>query len=325
MDIVILSKYNTAARICGSAYQMLKDTILNNDFTNVKELYDIGMEYITKECNLCYKNVLRKGVAYPISITLNNQIDHYLDNKSIKHGDVVKIKLGVDIDGCIAMYSNTFINNKENPEDDYINFLNKLKDEIVKEMYPGNTNDEVRIFIESKCTDYKCFPITNCKSYEHLDNQIYNENAKYIILNYKKLYDKDEYLIQDNVCFEFEENEVYTIQLSVVPDNLNETETKICVSDDSSLYRFNDCYIGLKLKASHALYSSVTKKYNLNVFNIHEYVKDTKLKLGVKECLNTGILEKLPACYIKDPLQKVYSLSFTVCIRNKDALMLKYF
>lgn len=328
MDNVILSKYNTAARICGSAYRLLKDNILKNQYQlSVKQLYDMGTEYITKECNSCYKNVLRKGIAYPISIMLNNQIDHYIQGESelyIKRGDLVKIKLGVDIDGCIAMYSNTFINDDENIEDKYITFLNKLKDDIIKEMYPGNTNDELRILIESKCTDYNCFPIPNCKSFEHLDNQIYNENGKYIVLNYNKIYDKDEYLIQNNDCYEFIENEVYTIHLLIVPEDSN--ENKICINEDQSLlYRFNDTYVGLKLKASHALYSCVTKKHDLNVFNIQEYLKDTKLKLGLKECLNTGILEKLSASYIKNDLAKVYSLSFTVCIRNKDALMLKYF
>lgn len=331
MDNVILSKYNTAARICGSTYQLLKDNILKKNINNIKQLYDMGMQHITKECNSCYKNISRKGVAYPISISLNNQIDHYTYNPlnpdlCIKDNDIVKIKLGVDIDGCIAMYSNTFINNNENHEDDYIKFLNKLKDEIVKQMYSGNTNDEIRIYIESKCTDHKCFPITNCKSYEHLDNQIYNENGNYMILNYKKLYDRDEYLIHDNDCLELSENEVYTIHLLVVPDQPNDDDSKIYCNDDQSLlYRFNDCYVGLKLKASHALYSTVTKNHDLNVFNIHEYLKDTKLKLGVKECLNTGILEKLPACCMKNTKENVYSLSFTVCIRNKDALMLKYF
>ena len=113
---VDLSKYNTAAKICGNVYNMLKKEILENHVTNIKHLYDLGMEAIDNQCKSCYKNVIRKGVAYPISFSLNNNIEHFTYdpsdlNLSIKKNDVVKIKLGVDIDGSIAMYANTFIYN----------------------------------------------------------------------------------------------------------------------------------------------------------------------------------------------------------------------
>lgn len=326
---VDLSKYNTAAKICGNVYNLLKKEILENHITNIKQLYDLGMNEINVQCKSCYKNVIRKGVAYPISISLNNNIEHFTYNPvdlnlSIQKYDIVKIKLGVDIDGSIAMYSNTFIYDDGNDEnkDNYITFLNKLKNDVVKQMFAGNTNDEVRILIESKCTDYQCFPIMNCKSFEHMDNQIYNDNGKYMILNYKKVYDSNEYLIQDNECFEFLENEIYTVNINVIDDSDDE-EHKISIDENNSLlYRFNDNYYGFKLKASHALYSTITKKHGYNVFNMNDNVNDIKLKLGMKECLNNHVLEWLPATFVN---KNVYSITFTVCIREKDGLMLKYF
>jgi methionine aminopeptidase len=331
---VDLTKYNTAARICGDVYDMLKTSILQNDIVDIQTLYNMGMDEITKRCDSIFKKIDRKGVAFPISINLNNCIDNFTytnDNvtNTIQLNDVVKIKLGVDIDGCIAMYCDTFIYNKENTSNATIDFLHNMKKEIVKQVFVGNTNDELKIFIESKCTDNDCFPIINCKSFEHLDNQIYNNNGKYVILNYKKLYNKDEYLIHENTCFEFLENEVYTINVSVVSDdggdNFNsEYDSGVRIDlDNTRLHRFNDYFYSFKLNASKQLYSKVHSQHYNNVFDISKYTSDKKLKMGVNECKKMNILETLPVTYTKNKLP-VYSCAFTLVVNKDKSLMLKY-
>jgi len=363
MDSRILTKYNKAAKICYDVYSMLKKNILENNERNIKKLYDIGMIEISNQCNNIFKKIERKGVAFPISINLNNCIDNFTYDPtnltlSIQDNDLIHIKLGVDIDGCIAVYGNTFMafhkssddvnNTSENDSDtcssfdesdkgkkevDYIKFLNKLKNDILKEMYAGNTNDEVKMMIESKCTENNCFPIPNCKSYQHIHKSnedddvlfsMFDENAKYMILNYQKKYDQNEYLIQLNDCFEFLENEVYTINITVIPENENDKEHKILYNQNVSLlYRFNEIYSGLKMKASRIFYSTVFNKHFNNVFNINDYISDIKLKLGVNECRKSGILDEFPVLYVKDNTP-VYNVSFTVYIKNKEAVMLKY-
>jgi methionine aminopeptidase len=364
---VDLTKYNTAARICGHVFNYLKMNIQQHSVLNIKTLYNMGMKEIQDRCDMVYKKVERKGVACPISINVNSCVDNFIpdlndnnqdtfDTFDIKLNDIVKIKLGVDIDGCIAMYCETFIYNRfiEDPEvqigvppsvsevpgssdstsDSIIEFLNKMKKEIVKQIYVGNTNDEVKIHIESKCTDNNCFPLINCKSYEHLDNQIYNNDAKYMVLNYKRLYDKDEYLVQDNTCFEFLEDEVYTININVVPESNDDDDNRIeqCKdnyidvyvdSDNSRLHRLNDCFYSFKLKTSKQFYSTIHKKHNNNAFNISEYTSDVKMKLGMNECKKTNILDVLPLMYTKNK-SNVYSCMFTVVVQKENCIMLKY-
>lgn len=345
---VDLTKYNTAARICGHVFNYLKKNILQNSVLNITTLYTMGMKEIEDQCNMVYKKMERKGVACPVSINLNNCVDNYIPQLNetdstetiIQINDVVKIKLGVDIDGCIAMYCDTFIyNGSESPStgdttttgsDAIIQFLNKLKKDIVKQIFTGNTNDELKIFIESKCTENNCFPLINCKSYEHLDNQIYNQNGKYIVLNYKRLYDKDEFLIQDNICFDFEEDEVYTINLNVVPELVDDNDSYkdnykdvYIDTDNSRLYRFNDWFYSFKLKTSKQFFSTVHKKHNYNPFNISEYISDIKMKLGMNECKKSNVLSVLPVTYTKNK-SIVYSCMFTVVVKKGSGLMLKY-
>ena len=361
---VDFTKYNTAARICNHVFNLLKRKIENNEVLDIKTLYDIGMKEIEVVCNNAYKKIERKGVAYPISINLNNCVDHYIpdldykkeqnsvikeQNSIIKDNDIVKIKLGVDIDGCIAMYCNTFIYTKNNnvigenltisknehikQSEYYIDFLNRLQNDITKQMFSGNTNDELKILIESKCTEYNLFPLINCKSYEHTGNQIYNNDGKYMILNYKRLYDKDDYLLVDNECFEFLEDEVYTININVVPEDMNddnnidkckENYTDVYTDEDNSrIYRLNDLFYSFKLKASKNFFSTVYKKHHYNAFNISEYTYDMNMKFGMKECKRSNVLQNLPLMYTKNK-NTVYSISFTVVVRKDCGYMLKY-
>lgn len=346
MSDVNVIKYNAAANICGNVYNMLKNKIINDNCLDIHQLYTLGMNEIEKQCHLIYKNVKKKGVAFPVSINLNNCIDNFIPTRqdtpiSLIHvGDVIKIKLGVDIDGCIAMLCETFVYDKKtNYSDKYITFLNNLKKNLVKELRAENTNDEVKIFIESECTKNDCFPIINCKSYQHYDNQIYNENieAKYMILNYHKLYDNDDYLIMDNICYEFLEDEVYTIDISIVPENDEDSDDETDVNnniknplnpyitnlDISYLHRLTDNYYDFKLQSSKQFYSKVFSKYRYNVFDINEYSSDAKNKLGIRESKKIGVLNVLPVRYTKNK-KPVYTSTFTIVIKRNKGLMLKY-
>jgi methionine aminopeptidase len=321
-----LTKYNTAAKICGVVYNKLKDAILTGTVLSVNELYKMGMEDIKVQCDSVFKKIKRKGVACPISINVNNYVDNYTYNVSndiiIKPDDIVKIKLGVDIDGNVAMYGNTFKYCKDE-DDSFIMFLTQLQKEVVKNIHLGKTNDDVRMLIESRCTEHECFPIKNCKSVQHDENVDEDDLPKYMILNYEKMYDKDEYLIQENTCFEFLENEIYTINITIVPEIDDDNNTNQIVRDQSNLYQLTNYHYGLKLKSSRALYSIVYNNHYNNIFDISEYIKDIKLKLGMPECIKNNVLEELPVYYLKNK-QPVYSSIFTVCVQKKSGLMLKY-
>ena len=319
-----LTKYNTSAHICGIVYHKLKNAIQNHCILSIKTLYEMGMTEIQNQCDNVFKKIDRKGVACPISINLNHCVDNYTYDKTndilIQKGDIVKIKLGVDIDGCIAMYGNTFIYGQE--DNSYITFLNDMKKEIIKHIYNENTNDEVRMTFESKCTENNCFPILNCKSLQHHENTLHDELPKYMIFNYKQLYDQHDYLIQENECFEFLENEIYTINLTVIPED-DHQDNDVLIKEPSSLYKITDIYSDLKVHGARQLYSKVYTHHYNNIFNIHDYIKDIKLKIGLPECIKTGVFEELPVYSVKNK-NPVYSTIFTICVKNNKSLLLKY-
>uniref|UniRef100_A0A6C0H7I5 Peptidase M24 domain-containing protein n=1 Tax=viral metagenome TaxID=1070528 RepID=A0A6C0H7I5_9ZZZZ len=335
-----LTKYNAAAKICGEVYNKLVELITTEETLSVKELCKIGNEMIGKECDLIFKKEKNKGVGFPVSISLNDCVGNYVYEdsplqqtyNSIKDGDIVKIELAVNIGGCIAVLANTTVKRgntivKQDNQNRLVQFLNEVSQKVTKLMKAGETNDEVRILVESECTKNGVFPVENCIGYQHLNNQIKTADSKYIVFNHQKYYDVDDRLcVEENLCFDFEPGEVYTVNLSIVPDlpddsSLNEHAYKEL--HQAHIYRFNDLFYNLKLKSSREFASRVKGKCGNNAFVLSEHVHTAQDKIGLKECWKNGIVDNYPVLYHKGKMN-VLCKKFTVIVGESKAVTLKY-
>lgn len=329
-----LTKYNACAKICGIVFREIVFKISNNEILETNLLNEYGDRRILEECNKIYKRE-DKNIAFSTSISLNDCVGNYIyqeardDYNIIKNGDVVKIELGVNISGCIAVLGETIIYNQEANQDyqKYLDLLNELSVSIPKMIIPGSLNDDVKIMVESKCTEAGCFPVENSISYQHIDGQLETEDSKYIITNYQKYYDDDDNLaVPENLCFEFEPGEVYTINLTIIPNDYekdDETQHEYYEPHDSHIYRFNDNYYNLKLKMSREFCSVSKNKYDTNAFNCLPYKKNARWRVGIKECLDNNILDEYPIIYNKDKLP-VFHKKFTLVVSHNKCFELKY-
>ncbi len=344
LDNATLTKYNDSARICGMVMGEIKGKINNGGMLDVYELCKYGDNRIVEECAKVYKKEKVKGVAFATCISLNDCVGYYIYEEGsrynrIKDRDVVKIELGVNIGGCISRLGDTIIYNMEDEDENkrrYIRFLDDLQMEIVKYMVLDNfdedengekrmTNDDMRMFIESKCVDAECFPVENTVSYQHLGGAFQVQESNYMVLNHKKYYDDDDNLIvEPNLCFDIVNDDVYTIDVTVVENKEDESEHVYKIPHNAHIMRYNECYYNLKLKNSRDFYSMVKTKYGMNAFNCIEYRKSIKNRVGIKESSEVGILEEYPIMYNKDGLN-VYHKKFTVVVRDNKMVLLKYY
>jgi methionine aminopeptidase len=343
---LLLTKYNTCAKICGTIITEITSLINSGKMLNVSALCKYGDLRIKEETDKIYKRENDKGIAFPTSISLNNCVGYYIyeedrdEYNNIKEGDVVKIELGVNISGCIANLAETIIytpkqqNLEESSvvslnssEQKYIDLLNNLQNEIYKILLDGNVNSDVRILIESKCTEAGCFPVENVTSYQHLDSQLQTSESKYIITNYQSYYHDDQLAVLPNNSFEFKNGEVYTINLTIIPNNIeqqDETAHNYIEMHEPHIYRYNNLYYGLRLKSSKEFLSNVKKEHSTNAFNCIDYKTKSKYKLGIKECYQNGILENYPILYSKDK-KPIFHKKFTVIVGEKRCVKLKYY
>jgi methionine aminopeptidase len=338
-----IDKYNACAKICGIAAVELKKLIDSGEL-NIKNLIDKIHDLINKECCFVYKKEKVKGIAFPLSISLNNCTGNYICEESmtnyntIKDGDVVKYELGVNIGNCSCIYGDTFIYSNSTPklgevsdsssDNKYLNVLNNLQKNVIQRLKHGETNDEIRKYIESYCSMNNCFPLENCISYQHMqineESHIKHNESKYIICNYKKYYMEDDSLFQENLCFEFEQGEVYHINLTIVPnDNDSDIEHVFKEIHSPHIYRCNEYYYALKLKSSRDFFSEIKNKHFNNAFILSDYTKTTRGKMGFKECYENGVIEEYPIYYNKSEIP-IYHKKFTVVVCKSKGMLLKY-
>jgi methionine aminopeptidase len=327
IDSATRDKYNTAAKICGVVYKEVLEHIQQGE-RDVKTLCDFGTRRIGEECKKVFKSVKNKGPAYPVSISLDNCVGNYYHqdgnqrHNKIEKDSVIKIELGTNIGGCIAILGETY-GLQDSDIMKYTSFLNKLQKIVLGIMKVGETNDEVRMNIESECTEQNCFPVENCLSYQHLGAHPKTDESKYIILNHKKYYDDDDTLaVEPNVCYEFENHEVYTINITIVPNKDDDSEHVYKSEHDPHIYRFNHYHYNLKLKSSRELFATVKKMHGNNAFYRSDY-NQPRDRMGIKECCTNGILDDYPILYESSGLP-VYHKKFTVFIDNNKCVLLKY-
>jgi len=323
-----IGKYNTSATICSKVYKHLKELVISNQERNIKSLCDIGNQMILTELSTIYKKNKDKNIAFPVCISLNNMISNHTGEivNSIKDTDIIKIKLGVSLCGCISILTETFIIKENEPIQRVINFLDDISEDILEMIKHEETVDEVRIFIESKCTEQIVFPIPNCISYQQEQSFIKTLDSKYMILNHIAKYDMNDYLLtEQNINFEFEEDDIFTINLTVIPleDDIEPNQVKYRILDNSFIHRLNDINYSLKLKSSKEFYSKVKKEHSYYAFDIKKYLDNPKDRMGISECKKHNLLDVYDVTTVHNNLP-VISKEFTIIIGKNNSKKLKY-
>jgi len=335
MDDSKLKSYKIASNVCQIVYNEIIGSIAKGCL-DLEDLTKYGDILIQKKAVNALQNEpaipLHKNskhyIAFPCSLSLNDCVGNYVyqkdncDYNKIKHGDVVKVELGVNINGCVSLFAHTYVHN-ENSQ--YLAVLDLLEEVVLQQLKTGNVNDEVRMHVESLCAENDCFPFENCISYGTSPNYLKTQESKYIIFNFQKYYDDDDNLVQPNTCFELEEGEIYNINITIV-ENQSDCDSGIHQHvykefHKPHIYCFNDYFYGLKLKSSKEFYLKVKGDHRNNAFRMDEYSNVLKYKMGMKESYDNGILEAFPVYYTKDNC-KVYSKKFTAQVTQNGGVKL---
>lgn len=328
-DIV---NYKIAGDICQNAYNNLKNMVYVDNILDIKTLCNATDKFIIDSGKLKTVKTSKESLflAFPTCISINNCVGYYrYDSKceeynTIKLSDIVKVEFGVNINGAIFIFGDTFVFN-DNKYDDYLILLDNLEKHVLKLLKPGYLNDDIRIKIESMCTEKNCFPLENTTSYQSFLKHLKTQESKYIITNYKTYYDEDDNLIvEPNTCFEFLENEIYNINLTFVLDNEesdNKNEHYFKELCETKIYAYNDFYYGFKLKSSKDFYNMIKSTHLNNAFDITQYNTTSKNRIGIKESYDNGILNDYPIYYSKDGLP-VFHKKFAVIVTKKGGVKL---
>lgn len=298
--------------------------------TVIRDMCDAGDKMILEEVDRVYTKLKYKGIAFPTNVSVNHIAANCTESTyKLCDGDLVKIDLGVHINGFPAIVGFTvFINESNMKIDDarsrVVIAVAEASKEILKILKPDNKNTQVVDILDKVAKKYNCnVPINSQDPDDHVpgfasyqmsqhvidgftDDEV---NTHSIIINKHNL--DYEYVLEE---IEFIEDEVYCIDVMMSSGSGSLTK---CEDQSNSIFKRDlDAKVLLKLKGSREVLSSFPKSR----FPISLKDRSAKLRFGLKECIIKGLLEEYPPMQDKVGTY-VARARFTVIVRKKPLLI----
>lgn len=288
-----------------------------------------GDNLIIAEVNAMYKDPsdakktkMEKGVAFPTCLSVNSCVCHYSPSLSnvevLRESDVIKIDLGVQIDGFISVCAHTIVLAPNSPEAPLTGRLANvicaahLAGEVaLRTIRPGVKNTAVTDAIARVAQAFQCNPA---------DGVLSHQLKRFVIDGNKVIQTKvnPEARVEE---FEFGVNEVYGIDIV-----MSSGEGKFREEDDrkTQIYkRVVDQNYNLKTQAARQVLSEIIKDFPALPFNSRflEAKFGTKSRLGLNECLKHDLLSPYPVLYER-PGHDVAHFKFTCIVLPQGTVRL---
>ncbi|XP_003383390.1 PREDICTED: proliferation-associated protein 2G4-like isoform X1 [Amphimedon queenslandica] len=315
---VVVTKYKMAGDMANRILKTVIDGCIEG--AKVLDLCQLGDQMILEEAGKVFKKEkeMKKGIAFPTCISVNNCVCHFSPLKSdplvtLVNGNLVKVELGVHVDGFIAAVAHTTVvgcskDNKVTGRLADVLMAGHIASEIAYRMVvPGGESLAVTDAINRVGADFKCSPVEGILSHR-LKKNLY-DSEKTIILNPSDS-QKREYKSS-----EFELHEVYAIDviISTGDGKSRQQDTR------TTVYKRTEDNYNLRMKSSRAFFSEVCSKFDVMPFSLRSFEEEGKARMGVVECTNHNLLEPFHVLYEKEG-EFVAQFKFTVLLMPNGPL-----
>ncbi len=207
-DPVVREKYSKAGEIANAALA-LAISLCKVD-AKIAEITAATDKFIVEQTSKHYKDKkVEKGVAFPTCVSVNNIVGHFSplmsDSTLVKKDDLIKIDLGVHLDGYIAVAAHTFSLNPpvSGRAADLVHAVHTALDACQRLIRVGGTNSAVTDIIGKVCAEYKCNAVQGVLS--HQLKRFIIDGDKVIINRFDPEHKVEEVT--------FEANEVYAVDI----------------------------------------------------------------------------------------------------------------
>jgi curved DNA binding protein len=318
----VVDKYHVAAEIANNVMTQLIEFIQPEK--DVIEICTYGDQLIEEAVMKKHSKVKKpnKGIAFPTCVSVNNCAGHFSPipgEKSviIKVGDVVKIDLGVHIDGYISQAAHTIVVGR-NPDEGPL--TGKVADAIcaayfaaecaIRLLRPGQTNTAITKAIRKVADIFHVNPVEGVLSHEVKRNLIDGNN---VIIQRPE--------VDQNVEeFSFEQNQVFVIDISM---STGEGKTREIDSRTTIFKRAVDRNYQLKLTAARQILGEISQKAPILPFNLR-MLDEKKRKMGIVEIVKHDLVDSYPVLFEKEG-ETVVQFKFTALLLQNSTERLNIF
>jgi len=331
----VVNKYKVAGEIANDALKAVLAEVKVDASTY--DLCTIGDKVVADRTAALFKKQkqMKKGLAWPTSISVNNIICHYSPLSSyknpviIREGDVVKVEIGAHIDGFPAFSAHSVVvgaskdNQVTGRKADVMHAAYNAAQVALRMLKPGNVNREITKVIQRTTKSYDCVPIQNMASY-NIEKDVV-EGEKSILQNPQESIDRrlqnnkdesptgtesaaKEALLGDK-C-DIEVNDVWAIDVLASTGEgkvlATEVKTSLFRRDPASSYQ-------LKMKASRDVLSKATEQHGFMTFSLRSFENETRTRLGLKENVSHEVITEHPVLQEKSGVH-VAQFKYTVLV-----------
>jgi len=313
----VCTKYREAGRIANLAMQGIKTMI--KDGAPVYEICSFGDTVVGQACAGIYQKKVKgeaveKGVAFPTCVSVNEVVCHNCPLSSdppqqLKDGDLVKVDMGVHVDGFIVVVSETVkcgaaltaeAPQEKGPEANLFAAAHLMSEVATKLVRATKTNTEVTEAWEAIAAAY---------GVNMVEGTLGHQMKRFVIDGNKVIIGKRDKQMQVDPV-DFEPNEVYSVDICLStgdgkprPSEIRTTVFKRAVD---KTYR-------LKMKASRYLFNEVNSKYPTLPFSLRAFDDEKAARMGVVECQKHDLVVPYPVLHEKDGSLVVH-VKFTLLI-----------
>lgn len=296
---LVVTKYKMASEITQKVLREVVDRCIPG--ASAKEICTHGDKRLEEETSSVFKKdkELKKGIAFPTCISVNNLICHFSPLVSdpdmiLKDDDVVKIDLGCHIDGYIAVVAHTIVVGASREKKvtgrraDCILAAYYASEAALRLIKPNENNAAVTEMIDRIASVYHCKPVEGMISYQM---------TRGIIDGEKKIYQNpSEMQRRDIEKSEFALHEVYAVDVLVSSGEGKPRETDI----RTTVYKKKDFIYQLRMKSSRVFLSEVEKRFSLMPFTLRHFEDEKRARMGVIECAKHDLVEPYPVYQEKE-------------------------
>jgi len=318
-DDLVVTKYKMGADIANQAVKVLLEAAKPG--VSVLSLCEKGDAFVMAETSKVFKKEkdIKKGIAFPTCVSVNNCVCHFSPLKSdadyiLKDGDMVKVDLGVHVDGFISNVAHSFVigASKDNPvtgrKADVMKAAHLCAEAALRLVKPGNQNSQVTEAWNKIAESFKCSAIEGMLSHQLKQHVI--DGEKTIIQN------PTEQQRKDHEKAEFEVHEVYAVDVLISSGEGKAKDsgqrTTVYKRDPSKQY-------GLKMKTSRMFFSEVERRFDAMPFTLRAFEDEGKARLGVVECAKHELLQPFNVLHEKEG-EFVAQFKFTVMLMANGPL-----
>jgi len=293
----IVTKYRTAGDIANATLKAVVEACVPG--AKAVEICALGDKLVEEATAKIYNKKteggkkVEKGSAFPTCISVNNCVGHYSpltseDKVELAAGDVVKIDLGVHVDGYVATVAHTTMcgGAADGRKADVIQAAYQAS-ELAQRMYKeGCKNEDVTAMIQKVAEAHKCSAVEGVLSHQMKKHVI---DANKVIINKTNLE-------QQVAASAIEKNDVFAMDIVMStgegkprPSELRTTVFKRNISEKYSL----------KMKASRQFFSEVNARFPTMPFTLRAG-DERNWRMGVVECVKHSLFTEYPVLFDKE-------------------------